>query len=117
MASRGRGARLKGSNFERTIANFLTAQTEVEFQRGLGQTRRGGSEVPDVYSEKFPDLHFELKRQKRCSIRQAYMQALDDTKNSKVHIIITKDDQEDTLVTMELNQWVQLFNCWLASRK
>lgn len=48
MASRGRGARIKGANFEREIAKLFTERLGRDFQRGLGQTRGGGSEVADV---------------------------------------------------------------------
>lgn len=117
MASRGRGARLKGSNFEREIANLLSAETGIDFQRGIGQSRGGGAEIADVCSDALPTVHFELKRQKRCSIRQAYLQALGDVNKTKTRIIITKDDREDTLVTMELSEWLVFFKAWLSARK
>jgi hypothetical protein len=116
MASRGRGARIKGAQFERDIANLLTEQTGVEFKRGLAQTRGGGAEVADVTAPllKVP-VHFELKRQQRCNIKGAYAQALNDAPAAAVRVIVTKEDRSDTLVTMEFSQWLELFKLWLAA--
>lgn len=106
----GRGARMKGSNFERAIAKYLTDCTTIEFKRGLGQARRGGEEISDVYSDAFPLVHFELKRQVKCNIKAAMHQAVRDTiTNKKIPIVITKDDDGETLVTMLIDDWSVLF--------
>ena len=63
MASRGAGARAKGANFERWLANFISDKTELEAKRGLAQTRGGGAEVSDVSVDY---IHIEAKRHKRC---------------------------------------------------
>jgi hypothetical protein len=111
MAGRGKGARLKGANFERTIANLLTEKTHWEWKRGLGQTRSGGEEVSDVYSEQLPFIHIETKCQKAVNIRNAYLQAVADIgTKQKTPVIITKDDRSDILVTMRLEDWLELFN-------
>ncbi len=114
MASRGKGARIKGSSFEREIANFLTEHTGIQFKRGLGQARSGGAEVADVTTDvklRKP-VHFELKRQIKCNIKGALEQALRDAP-TKIPIIITKDDRQDALVTMRLNDWIEMFKEWL----
>lgn len=114
-ASIGRGARLKGSNFEREIANWLSEKTGIEFKRGLAQSRGGGGEVADVTTTaQLPNpVHFELKRQIRCNIKAAYAQACEDSPENYFRVVITKEDRAPTLVTMELSQWVELFNEWL----
>ena len=119
MASVGKGARLKGSNFEREIANLLTEETGVKFERGLAQTRGGGAEVADVTTQvALPKkLHFELKRQIRCNIKAAYEQALEDAVPDALRVIVTKSDRQPTLVTMELAQWLEFFKPWLATRE
>lgn len=58
MASRGRGARAKGANFERSLAKIITESTSIEARRGLAQTRGGGAEVSDV---EMPKIHIEAK--------------------------------------------------------
>lgn len=118
MASRGRGARIKGAQFERDIANLLTEKTGIEFKRGLAQTRGGGAEVADVTAPNLAiPIHFELKRQQRCNIKGAYAQATSDAPETAYRVIVTKEDRSDTLVTMELSQWIEFFKAWLAQNK
>ena len=118
MAKRGRGARIKGAAFERKIAEELTALTEFSWKRGLGQTRRGGAEVPDVHCDDLKHIHIEVKRQKQCSIKAAMRQAVGDVEESgKLPIVITKDDRQPIYVTMRFEEWVDLFNAYLQPYK
>jgi hypothetical protein len=111
MASRGRSARVKGATFERDLAKYFTDNTKLEAKRGLGQTRFGGAEVSDV---DIPYLHVEAKRQKRCRIKAAMQQAIDDANvNGKIPVAITKDDRADILCTMRLDDWIKLFNAYI----
>lgn len=114
MAKPGRGARMKGANFERKIAKLLTEHTGIEWQRGLGQARKGGSEIADVYSEEVPGVHFEAKRHIRCNIKAAMRQALGDVSESgKLPIVVTKDDRAEILVTMRFEDWITMFDLYL----
>ena len=111
MASRGAGARAKGANFERWVANFITKNTPLRAQRGLAQTRGGGAEVSDVSVE---HIHIEAKRHKRCNIKSALGQAINDsTTSGKIPIAITKDDRQDVLCTMLLKDWINFFNAYI----
>lgn len=116
MASPGRGARIKGHNFEREIAKMLSEATGSEFERGLGQARHGGSENSDVRSDEFPEFHFECKRHKKCNIKEAVRQAkkdIEDSKESRIPIIVTKDDREEILVTMTMTDWLKFFQAYI----
>lgn len=117
MASRGRGARQKGFTFERDIAKALSEATGHEWKRGLGQTRGGGAEAADVISEDVPDVHVECKRQQRVSIKSAVKQALSDRDDGDLAVVVTKDDREETLVTMTWDDWVKMFTVFLESRE
>ena len=121
MASRGRGARQKGFQFERDIAKAFSDATGREFKRGLGQTRGGGDEVPDVLpsDDVLADaIHIECKRQKVCSIKGALKQAVDDIgSDPKAPIVVTKDDRKDILVTMKLDDFLPMFALWVASQE
>lgn len=124
MASRGRGARAKGFQFERDIAKAFQEAIGEEFQRGLGQTRGGGAEVPDVIpssNQALADaLHIECKRQKVCSIKGAMKQAKTDIEKRQaknpsitpIPIVVTKDDRQDTLVTLQLKDFLNMFNAY-----
>jgi hypothetical protein len=114
MASRGRGARLKGAAFERQLAKYFTDNTPLEAKRGIGQTRNGGAEVSDV---DMPIIHVEAKRHKRCNIKAALKQAIDDANvNGKIPVAITKDDREKILCTMLLDDWIEFFNAYLKNK-
>jgi hypothetical protein len=115
MASRGRGARIKGATFERHLAKYFTDNTEFEAKRGIGQTRMGGSEVSDV---DMPVVHIEAKRHKRCHIKSALRQAIEDANiNGKIPVAITKDDRADILCTMRLEDWIHFFNAFIDNSK
>jgi hypothetical protein len=115
MTSRGRGARIKGATFERTLAKYFTDKTRLEAKRGIGQTRIGGSEVSDV---DMPIVHIEAKRHKRCNIKAALRQAIGDANvNGKIPVAITKDDRADILCTMRLDDWIHFFNAYLDKIK
>lgn len=114
MTSRGRGARIKGAAFERLLAKYFTENTVLDAKRGIGQTRTGGSEVSDV---DMPIIHVEAKRHKRCNIKAALRQAIEDANvNGKIPVAITKDDRADILCTMRLEDWIHFFNAYLSDK-
>lgn len=111
MATRGRSARVKGASFERELAKYFTDNTKLTAKRGIGQTRFGGAEVSDV---DIPIVHIEAKRQKRCRIKAAMAQAIEDANvNGKIPVAITRDDRADILCTMRLDDWIKLFNAYI----
>ena len=113
MASRGRGARAKGAAFERHLANYFNDNSPLEAKRGIGKSRIGGSEVSDVDME---IVHIEAKRHKRCNIKAALRQAIADADlNGKIPVAITKDDREDILCTMRLDDYIHFFNAYIEA--
>lgn len=113
MASRGRGARIKGANFERELAKIISEETCIEAKRGLAQTRGGGAEVSDV---EMPLIHIEAKRHKKCNIRAALDQAINDSQvNGKIPVAITRDDRKEALVTMRLSDWLPFLNLYIET--
>lgn len=117
MASRGRGARQKGAAFERKIAAILTKFTGFDFERGLGQTRAGGTEVADVTCDELKDsIHIECKCQKRVNTRAAYLQASNDAPN-KTKIVIFKNDREPEMILMSLEEFLPMFKAYVDKLK
>jgi len=115
MTTRGRGARIKGAMFERELAKYISEKTGLEAKRGLGQARVGGSEIADVEVEY---IHIEAKRQIKCNIKAAMRQAIDDSKEkNKPPVVITKDDREEPLVTMRLDDWIEFFKAYIEYKK
>lgn len=118
MTKRGRGARIKGANFEREMAKKLSEALGVEFKRGVGQTRGGGAEISDVVSEDLKWIHFELKNQQRCNIKAALRQAIEDvSKSEKIPVAITKDDRSDILVTLLLDDFLGILRAAIDGQK
>ena len=113
MASRGRGARTKGANFERELAKFFNSHFhQMNAKRGLGQTRGGGEEIADVEMQY---IHVEAKRHKRCNIKAALNQAIEDSKDKiKLPVAITKDDRKPILVTMQMEDCIELFKAYVT---
>lgn len=111
MATRGRGSRTKGANFERDLAKYFNANIDnANAKRGLGQTRGGGEEIADVEIDL---IHVEAKRHKRCNIKKALDQAINDCQSKdKLPVAITKDDRKPILVTMLLDDWIKLFKAY-----
>ncbi len=115
MASRGRGARAKGANFERALAKQISGDLGIVAERGLAQTRGGGAEVADVEMDYF---HVEAKRHKQVSIKRALTQAIEDcAKKNKLPVAITKDDRKPMLVTMEYKDWILMAKAYVKEQK
>lgn len=92
----------KGGKFERDIAQKL-AKFWPDAKRGLGQAR-SGDEVSDVEGTPF---WIECKHWRKCSPNTAYDQAEKATDGRPV-LVVTKDDRRPVLVTMTLDEWMDL---------
>ncbi|WDI44757.1 hypothetical protein [Bremerella sp. P1] len=77
----GKASRVKGASGEREAAKeFNNLFPGVEAKRGIAQTRHGGKEGADLSMQ--PNLHIEVKRQKKVSIKAAMKQAEDDAQGT-----------------------------------
>ena len=92
----------KGKAFERALATLMRS-VWPQARRGIGQARAGG-EVPDVDGTPF---WLEAKRGKRISIRAAYDQAV-EASDGRVPVVVSREDRSPALVTMGLEDWLQL---------
>ncbi len=124
----GKRSRDKGARFEREIANTLSREWNLPFARGIIQTRGGGAEVADVClqdvngaKQKYPHidkLHLECKHHKKASIPAAWRQAEEDCATSgRTPVCITKSDREKPLVTMRLEDWMEIMNVYIHHGK
>ena len=114
QAQVGRGSRRKGASGEREAAAAWTEATGVEWERTIGQSRRGGGEVPDIHSCRGPRhpttrLHVEVKRGKRVSIHAAMAQAVEDAEARRaLPVVSSRRDRESWLVTVRLDDLMAL---------
>jgi len=99
----GARSRRKGASFERLIAKRLK---EVFPDARRGFQFRTGRETSDITN---PVFHIECKHQKRCNIKAALEQAARDSKGTgKIPVAITRDDRKPILVTMLLDDWLEM---------
>ena len=100
----------KGASGERELANKL---------KDYGyQTRRGqqfsGIEGEDVVGLDY--IHIECKRVERLNLEDAMLQAKRDSKDKKPAVFHRKNNHK-WLVTMELDDWIELYNEYYSSMK
>lgn len=104
----GKYSRLKGANYERELVHrFREAMPGVEVKRGLQS--RGGGEVPDIDVAPFWP---EAKRMKKPNILAALRQSCRDCPPNRIPLAITKADRDESVVTMLLDDFLDLINEW-----
>ena len=96
----------KGADGERELVNILN---------GYGfLTVRGGSQtfgtVPDITG--LPGIHIEVKRVERLNITEAMQQAVRDAERFRdgLPAVFHRRNRQPWLVTMRLQDWVQLYS-------
>ena len=120
MPVSGRGAKQKGSNFERELAAYLNEKIDgMDAFRTPLSGMRGGREVatPDISNT--PGIAIEAKRteimQPRAWMRQAVEAAGDD-----MPVVITRQNRQamsDAFVFMRLGDWVDLYRSHLKEQE
>lgn len=104
----GRRSKRKGASGEREAAEQLTALTGRQWSRGLGQARRGGSEVADVECETPCAVHVEVKRGKRIPLWAARDQARADASDGEVPVVLARRDRDAWVVLVDLDDLYRL---------
>ncbi len=99
--------RRKGHNFERTIVNIFKA-FGLEAKRNL-QYQEGHSSSDVIIKFKDNVLLIECKCRQKVNIKQAYAQVLETViRENEIPCAITKEDREDVLITLSLNDLFRL---------
>lgn len=108
----GKMQRRKGHDFERAIAGRLREiMPSAGVKRGL--QGRDGSDAPDVVA---PAFWVECKRGRTPPIRPALAQAEKANPGGYWSTAVTKADREPALVTMYLDDWLELVEQWWRGR-
>lgn len=100
----GSRSRTKGYNFERKMAIYFKEHGFNEARRGIQY--RDGAECPDVQGVK--DFWIECKIGARPNIFAAMDQAVKAKPEDLKPVVITKKDRCDILVTLKLEDFVDL---------
>lgn len=101
----------KGAKGERELANKLK---EYGYNCRRGQ-QYNGLEGEDVVGLDY--IHIECKRVERLDLYGAMYQAKKDTKGNKIPTVFHRKNHYNWLVTMELEDWIKLYNEYYSELK
>lgn len=100
-------SRNKGASGERELANKLK---EYGYDTRRGQQYCGANGDADVVG--LPMTHIECKRVERLNIHEAMKQAVHDAKENEKPAVFHRKNRCDWLVTMRLDDWIELYREW-----
>lgn len=108
----GARSRRKGAAFERELVRrFREIMPDAGVRRGLQY--RAGQEASDV---EVPCFWVEAKHHHRTNVRAAMRQAIDACPPGRWPIAVCKDDHATPLVTMQLEDFLELVGEWWEKR-
>lgn len=101
----------KGNRGERELAKVLS---EYGYECRRGQ-QYNGLDGEDVVGLDY--IHIECKRVERLDLAAAMYQAHRDSKKGQLPAVFHRRNREDWKVTMELKDWMQLYNEYYSGKK
>ena len=104
MEKKKKNSRQKGARGERELAGRLR---EYGYESRRGQQYCGANGDADVVG--LPGLHIECKRVEKLNLYDAMAQAGRDRKEDELPAVMHRRNNHGWLVTMELNDWMQLY--------
>ncbi len=115
-----RGAKAKGSDYERQVSAWLNANIPgLETRRAL--LSGGGRNTGDADIEGSPGVHLELKRTETFSPKAAMAQAETAISKAKIKtmpVVVNRTNgmkTEDSYVVMRLEHWSKMYQAWLRA--
>jgi len=112
----GSHSRRKGKDGENELVNRLRKllpRLADKFMRGAPMQAADPTAAPDVIA---PGLWIECKRGKRPVAIAALRQAEAATSGGLVPVAITRADRDAWVVTMHLDDWVEMYDAWETGR-
>ena len=100
--------RQKGARGERELANILKGYGYEDSRRG--QQYCGSNGDADVVG--LSGIHIECKRVEKLNLEKAMEQAEHDRKEQKKAAVFHRKDRKPWLVTMKLEDWMELFQAY-----
>lgn len=100
-------SREKGARAERSLANKLKT---YGYDCRRGQQFCGANGDADVVG--LPGIHIECKNVQRLNIWDAMAQSKGDAREGEKPVVIHKKDRTEWLVTMRLEDWIELYREW-----
>lgn len=105
-------SRRKGAEGERQLAKILKSYGYEEARRG--QQYSGANGDADVVG--LPGIHIEVKRTEKLNIDTAMEQSINDARESEKPIVMHRKNRSKWLVTMPLDEWMELYQAWENGR-
>lgn len=104
-------SRRKGAEFERTLAKMLR---NLGYEARRGQQFSGANGDADVVG--LPHIHIEAKAVEKLNIYNAMAQAKHDAREGELPAVFHKKNRCKVLVTMELEDWIEIYREWECGR-
>ena len=106
-------SREKGKRFERLVAGLFRA---IGYEARRGQQYSGANGDADVIG--VPGIHIECKARERGSgeLNDWLAQAKHDRREGEIPVVIHKKNNCAVLVTMEFDDWAQMYGIWEKER-
>lgn len=107
----------KGAKGERELSHILN---DYGYKTRRGQQYCGASGDADVIG--LPGIHIECKRVEKLRLYDAVAQAVQDAsaplpfEGDRLPAVFHRKDRFDWLVTMRLDDWMQLYREWEAGK-
>ena len=99
-------SRKKGKRFELLVAGLFRS---IGYEARRGQQYCGANGDADVVG--VPYIHIECKAVEKLNLYDAMAQAKHDA-HGKVPVVFHKKNNCAVLVTMEFDQWAELYKAW-----
>ena len=104
-------SRAKGAGGERELAKKLR---EYGYDCRRGQQFSGANGDADVVG--LPGIHIECKRVERLNLEDAMAQSRRDAREGEIPVVMHRKTRSPWLVTMTLEDWVEIYREWEAGR-
>lgn len=100
-------SRQKGARGERELSHILQSHG---YDTRRGQQYCGANGDADVVG--LPNIHIECKRVEKLNLYAAIKQAQHDARPHEFPTVFHRKDREQWLVTMTLDDWLELYEGW-----
>lgn len=104
-------SRKKGKRFELLVAGLFRA---IGYEARRGQQYCGANGDADVVG--VPGIHIECKAVEKLNLYDAMAQAKHDRREGEIPVVIHKKNNCAVLVTMEFDDWAELYGIWEKER-
>ena len=104
----------KGAAGERELAHKLN-EYGFETRRSVQYNGKADDGKADLVN--LPGIHIECKRVERLNVSEAMTQAINDAKNGELPTVFHRKNREQWLVTMRLDDWMDLYKEYKEAQK